>query len=702
MIPDMQYGSRPAKMCVSPVLNKVVSFDIVRQTKVTGAFIENDAVGCYDRLVNNLVFLELRHLSLPVHVLKAVQDAWNHACHHIKTKYGYSQCTYTNTTKQPLFGPGQGSTTGPPLWGVVFCLLVKNLPPDILTIFFKAVNDALMVEHNGDAFVDDAQLGCTSKLLKGFRHPDSTQDTQEVVKGLQYMAQSWEKLLFSTGGALNLQKSFWTLISWKWEKGIAKMSTPAQEPADLLLTEGYNSNPIIVPRLSPYEGYRTLGVYISPSGSTSVVLKKLQDISLAYATAITGSSLNHTASLWSYILYFLPKVKYPAPALTLSESDCHTILSPALMALLPKLHINRNTSRAIIHGPESLGGMHLPTVYTEQSAGQLDYFTGHLNLRDKTGKLLLISLTYLQLICGSVTPVLSLPYDKYCKWVEPTWLQSFWGFISKVGYDIHVHQQWLPILPRKNNHALMDHFMKLGYSASQLATLNRCRIYLQIIFLSDIVSADGRMIIPDCKTGRRVTDRISNLNWPMQDTPSQSAWQLWKQALAHFEYGNRLVVPLQQWQSDTHLQWRWFISPTTKDLFWVSPSDWYQASPIVERPLRRTTRSARKPEYDTKKKIRITPNSMSLLPVTLIRTERQTHQAVAGPAILAQVHDSTSTPLEASLFRQGHPDMAQMPESFARAKQVFIGVSTCSTGNIVCFGWAIYTDVECSTTQQVC
>jgi len=89
MIPDMQYGSRPAKMCVSPVLNKVVSFDIVRQTKVTGAFIENDAVGCYNRLVNNLVFLELRHLSLPVHVLKAVQDAWDHACHHIKTKYGY-------------------------------------------------------------------------------------------------------------------------------------------------------------------------------------------------------------------------------------------------------------------------------------------------------------------------------------------------------------------------------------------------------------------------------------------------------------------------------------------------------------------------------------------------------------------------------------------------------------------------------------
>jgi hypothetical protein len=62
LIPEMQYGSRPSKMCVSPVLNKVISYDIVRQTKFNGAFIENDAIGCYDRLVNNLVFLELKRL----------------------------------------------------------------------------------------------------------------------------------------------------------------------------------------------------------------------------------------------------------------------------------------------------------------------------------------------------------------------------------------------------------------------------------------------------------------------------------------------------------------------------------------------------------------------------------------------------------------------------------------------------------------
>jgi hypothetical protein len=74
LMSEMQYGSRPSKMCISPVINKVVSFDLVRQTKVNGAFIENDAMGCYDRLVNNLVFLELRHLGLPISVLQYILE----------------------------------------------------------------------------------------------------------------------------------------------------------------------------------------------------------------------------------------------------------------------------------------------------------------------------------------------------------------------------------------------------------------------------------------------------------------------------------------------------------------------------------------------------------------------------------------------------------------------------------------------------
>ncbi len=97
MIPEMQYGSREGRQCISAVLNKQLTHDIIRHQKATAAFIENDAVGCYDRMTNNLLLLELRRLGLPSAAALALSETWSNATHHIKTKYMGCLAPFTKT-----------------------------------------------------------------------------------------------------------------------------------------------------------------------------------------------------------------------------------------------------------------------------------------------------------------------------------------------------------------------------------------------------------------------------------------------------------------------------------------------------------------------------------------------------------------------------------------------------------------------------
>lgn len=113
LISTMQFGSRPGRQCQSAVLNKVLAHDIVRLTRRTAAFIENDAIGCYDRLVNSVLLLLLLRLGLPKTVTQSLGQVWDNVTHFIKTLYGTSEITYGSTQQVPLFGPGQGSTCGP-------------------------------------------------------------------------------------------------------------------------------------------------------------------------------------------------------------------------------------------------------------------------------------------------------------------------------------------------------------------------------------------------------------------------------------------------------------------------------------------------------------------------------------------------------------------------------------------------------------
>jgi hypothetical protein len=191
-------------------------------------------------------------------------------------------------------------------------------------------------------------------------------------------------------------------MTWRWKDGMAFLIPPSLHNHQLNLSAGYDlENPVSVPQLSPYASYRTLGAYyISPSGGMEKSVEVLRSYALDYASRLESSTIQKEPAIWSYLLYLLPKLTFPLMALTLTEPQCHKIQSPALRALLPKLHLNRNMARSKIHGPLIYGGMNLPHLYTIQGCDQLKFLLGHLRAQDKTCKLILICHGCLQLLVG--------------------------------------------------------------------------------------------------------------------------------------------------------------------------------------------------------------------------------------------------------------------------------------------------------------
>jgi hypothetical protein len=61
-----QYGSREGKNAIEQALNKVLSFDLIRQARMDAAMCSNDAKRCYDRIVHSIASILMQRQNVPV------------------------------------------------------------------------------------------------------------------------------------------------------------------------------------------------------------------------------------------------------------------------------------------------------------------------------------------------------------------------------------------------------------------------------------------------------------------------------------------------------------------------------------------------------------------------------------------------------------------------------------------------------------
>jgi len=105
-------------------------------------------------------------------------------------------------------------------------------------------------------------------------------------------------------------------------------------------------------------------------------------------------------------------------------------------------------------------------------------------------------------------------------------------------------------------------------SYDTLRTINRCRLYLQIVNLADLLDVDGVNIDPNINSLEIKIDRKSSWEWPEQVKPSKTKWTIWlmmvEENLLPYVYN---IQGLGKWINKPHQRFEWKYSPTSDKLY---------------------------------------------------------------------------------------------------------------------------------------
>jgi hypothetical protein len=204
--------------------------------------------------------------------------------------------------------------------------------------------------------------------------------------------------------------------------------------------------------------------------------------------------------------------------------------------------INRKAARAVVFRTAQFGGLGVDHLATRQGHSRLQYLLGHLRCGDHTGQLMRMLIEYTQLEYGTMENILEQDYERFSNFIiNKNWITEIWQHLHSCKATVAVQQKWKLRLGRINDTAIMDYLTASNqFSRGELQDIKRCRIYMQVFFLSDITNIQGTLIETWAISGKIQTTTTSAWAWIVQQRPKD--WKAWKDAI-NFLAPERTVTP---------------------------------------------------------------------------------------------------------------------------------------------------------------
>jgi ribonuclease HI len=543
LVNEFCFGGTPGKSSPDARQIKAFEFELCRLTRKMLMIGDEDMSQCYDNIPCGMGNMTGRKYGMCKEVCVVQGRTLQEARYHLKTKKGVSAEFVKHSYGIPWFGPGQGSTNGPFMWLFISSTCFDFYCAKAKGAFYETPDHFVNMLLHVVGFVDD----CTIRVNNFKSTPDYINNPPPELGYLVAAAakdqQLWHDVMTSVNQQLELLKCKYHLIRYRFkdtgapvmvDDNFPKPGQPGEPPFAPMVIKDVDGNPLTITHVPSSEALKYLGGMDAPNSKVQQrrALKAKCD---QHARAITCSHLTRIEAKRYYLAIYETSVGYPLHTCYFTFKELDAIQSKAHQAMLAKMGYNRSTDLRVVYGPQRLDGIGMFHLYDIQGYGQLHHFMKNWKSPDApSGKLIRIVMAWAQLMVGISRPLLqdvhtTLPH------LEGKWVPSFRDYLSTIGAELELDNPLVPKPQREGDTYIMDLVLEqapwMEWKGRHIRRINYCRLYLNVVTVSDIATADGKEIDNKYVWGENLhRDQIPCRDWNRVDQacPKKECWSLWR------------------------------------------------------------------------------------------------------------------------------------------------------------------------------
>jgi len=269
-------------------------------------------------------------------------------------------------------------------------------------------------------------------------------------------------------------------------------------------------------------------VILAPDGSATQQLQHIVSQAREIQRKLCNSSLSQKNKWIALSSIIEPSLSYPLVATYFTLTDIKPYQSIMSTVQCNALSLNSHFSRALLHGSLMLGGMGIPTQTHKTTKDRLNYFLYNVRRPSIAWDKLEASIIFTQLEAGFSKLFFQCPYSQFGHLATISFAVQIWSECEPFGIKLQADRStvWTPAPVLTNAIFIMDIATKY-YNKKGSNMINRCRLFLQILSLADMLMYDLQTIHPSYRHGERPPSCQSNIYWPSFDNPPKHYWKLW-------------------------------------------------------------------------------------------------------------------------------------------------------------------------------